>query len=267
MFVYVHQSTRKAGARVHLLRRNPYLPHPVVRLLQHAGRRATLPLIAAVLVVVVLIVVLGREAGHHVAAIERWIVALGPTGLVVFVGLLVVGTSILIPESLFGIAAGAVFGVWPGFVTVLTGNLIAASLQYVLARRLLKGRIQQMLSSRPQLAAVQRAVLQDELRLQLLLRLTPLSAASLSYVFGAAGVRFAGFLFACLAMTPHLLMEIYLGYAGQHLTRVSGSTRPHSFAHEAMAFAGVLITAVVVLVVSRIARKTIERTLNSSTTP
>jgi uncharacterized membrane protein YdjX (TVP38/TMEM64 family) len=243
------------------------MPHPVVRLVQRAGKRATLPLIAVAVVVLILIVVLGREAGHHVAAIERWILALGPAGLAVFVGLLAVGTSILIPESLFGIAAGALFGVWPGFVTVLTGNLIAASLQYVLARRLLKGRIQQVLSSRPQLAAVQRAVLQDELRLQALLRLTPLNAASLSYVFGAAGVRFAGFLLACLGMIPHLLMEVYLGYAGQHLTRVSGSTRPHSFVHEAVTFGGVLITAIVVLVVSRIARKTIERTLNSSTTP
>ena len=243
------------------------MDHPVERLVERAGKRATLPLIVVAAVVVVLIVLLGREAGHHIAAMERWIVALGPTGLAVFVGLLVVGTSVLIPESLFGIAAGVVFGVWPGFVAVLTGNLLAATLQYVLARRLLRNRIQRALASRPQLAAVQRAVLQDEIRLQLLLRLTPLNAASLSYVFGAAGVRFAGFLFACVGLVPHLLMEVYLGHAGQHLTRLSGSTRPHSFVHEAVAFSGVLITAVVVLVVSRIARKTIERTLSSSTKP
>ncbi len=212
---------------------------------------------------VILIVVLGREAGHHVGAIERWIVALGPEGLAVFVVFLVVGTSVLIPESLFGIAAGAVFGVWPGFVVVLVGNVIAASLQYVLARRLLRNRIQQALSSRPQLAAVQRAVLQDEIRLQLLLRLTPLNAASLSYVFGAAGVRFAGFLFACVGLLPHLLMEVYLGHVGQHLTHISAGTRPHPFAHEAVTFGGLLISAIVVFVVARIARKAIERTLRT----
>ena len=237
---------------------------PVNRLLRRAGRRATLPFIAVAVVVVVLIVVLGREAGHHVAEIERWIVALGPIGLAVFVGLLVLGTSVLIPESLFAITAGAVFGVWPGFVTVLVGNLLAASLQYVLARRLLRERIQRTLSSRPQLAAVQRAVLQDETRLQLLLRLTPLNAASLSYVFGAAGVRFAGFLLACVGLIPHLLMEVYLGHAGQRLTHVVAGARSHSFAHEAVTFGGLLITAIVVFVVSRIARKTIARTLDNS---
>jgi uncharacterized membrane protein YdjX (TVP38/TMEM64 family) len=237
---------------------------PVNRLLRRAGRRATLPFIAVAAVVIVLIVLLGREAGHHVGEIERWIVALGPIGLAVFVGLLVLGTSVLIPESLFAITAGAVFGIWPGFVTVLVGNVLAASLQYVLARRLLRERIQRTLSSRPQLAAVQRAVLQDETRLQLLLRLTPLNAASLSYVFGAAGVRFAGFLLACVGLIPHLLMEVYLGHAGQRLTHVAAGTRSHSFAHEAVTFGGLLVTAIVVFIVSRIARKAIERTLGNS---
>ena len=231
---------------------------PLDHLVRRAGKRAVLPFIAVAVVVVALIVLLGREAGHHVAAIERWIAALGPTGRVVFVGLFVVGTSVLIPESLFAIGAGAVFGLWPGLVTVFVGNALAATLQYVLARRLLRDRIQRLLSSRPQLAAAQRAVAQDEIRLQLLLRLTPLNAASLSYVFGAAGVRFAGFLFACIGLIPHVMMEVYLGHAGQQLTRISGR-RHHSLTHIAVTFGGLLIIAIVVIIVSRIARKTIQR--------
>jgi uncharacterized membrane protein YdjX (TVP38/TMEM64 family) len=146
-------------------------------------------------------------------------------------------------------------------VTVLVANGLAAMLQYALARRLLRDRIQRLLSSRPQLAAVQRAVLQDEIRLQLLLRLTPLNAASLSYVFGTAGVRFGGFLLACVGLVPHVLMEVYLGHAGQQLTRLGGGTRPHSLLHEGVTFGGLLITAIVVFIVSRIARRTIERTI------
>ncbi len=227
----------------------------------------TLPIIAVGAVVVILLILLGREAGHHVAAIENWIADLGPAGRVVFVGLLVLGTSVLLPESLFGIAAGALFGVRSGFLIVMVGNVLAASLQYVLARRLLRGRIQNMLSSRPQLAAVQRAVLKDETRLQLLLRLTPLNPASLSYVFGAAGVRFFGFLFACIGLIPHLLMEVYLGRAGRHLTRMTGETAPHhSFLHEALTFGGLLVSAVVVFIVSRIARNAIERVLATKET-
>ena len=238
----------------------------VDRLVARAGWHATLPFIAVAALVVVLIVLLGREAGHHVAEIERWIADLGPAGRVVFVGLMVLGTSLLIPESLFAVAAGALFGVGSGFLTVIVGNVLAAIVQYALARRLLRGFIQRMLSSRPHLAAVQRAVLQDETRLQLLLRLTPLNAASLSYVFGAAGVRFSGFLLACAGLAPHLLMEVYLGHAGQHLTRMSAGTMSHSLVREAVTFGGLFVSAIVVFIVSRIARKTIERTLATKET-
>ncbi len=239
----------------------------VARLLARAGSRATLPIIAVGAVVVILLILLGREAEHHVAAIENWITDLGAAGRVVFVGLLVLGTSVLIPESLFGIAAGALFGVRSGFLIVLVGNVLAASFQYVLARRLLRGRIQNMLSSRPQLAAVQHAVLKDETRLQLLMRLTPLNPASLSYAFGAAGVRFFGFLFACIGLIPHLLMEVYLGRTGRHLTRVTGEAAPHhSLLHEALTFGGLLVSAVVVLIVSKIARNAIERVLATKET-
>src|SRR4051794_30673570 len=197
----------------------------------------------------------------HVLEIERWIADLGPAGPAIFIGLLVVSTSILIPEALFAIAAGALFGLDWGFLIVVVGNLIAATIQYALARSFLHDRIQRMLASRPQLAAIQRAVLKDEVRLQLLLRLTPLNPASLSYVFGAAGVRFPAFLFACIGLAPHLLIEVYLGHAGQHLTRMTTGVAPHSFAHKAITVAGLVISAVVVLIISRIARKSIQEVL------
>jgi uncharacterized membrane protein YdjX (TVP38/TMEM64 family) len=198
----------------------------------------------------------------HVLQIERWIADLGPAGPALLIGLLVVGTSILIPEALFAIAAGALFGLDRGFLIVVVGNLLAASVQYGLARSFLHDRIQRSLASRPQLMAIQRAVLRDELRLQLLLRLTPLNAASLSYVFAAAGVRFASFLFACIGMAPHLLIEVYLGHAGQHLTRMSaGVAHHHSMAQKAITIGGLVISAAVVLIISRIARKSIQQVL------
>ena len=198
---------------------------------------------------------------EYVAEIERWIADLGPAGPAIFIGVLVVGTSILIPEALFAVAAGALFGLDRAFLIVVVANLLAATLQYGLARSFLHDRIQRRLASRPQLAAIQRAVLRDEIRLQLLLRLTPLNPASLSYVFGAAGVRFPAFLFACIGLAPHLLIEVYLGHAGQHLTRLSTGVATHSFAHKAITVSGLVISAVVVLIISRIARKSIQEVL------
>ena len=65
------------------------------------------------------------------------------------------------------------------------------------------------------------AVARSELKINMLLRLTPLNPATVSYILGATGVRFPGFLLACLALTPHLLIEVYFGFAGKHLARIS----------------------------------------------
>ena len=72
---------------------------------------------------------------------------------------------------------------------VVAGGLLASALQFTFARRLLRARIERTLAAKPSLAAIQPAVTQDELRLQLLLRLTPLNPATIRYLLGAAGVR------------------------------------------------------------------------------
>lgn len=230
-------------------------------LLARATSRAALPFVVGAAVLVVAILLLGREIVHHLASIESWIADSGQWGRVAFVGLLILCTSVLVPESLFGIAAGALFGVTEGVITLAVGNLLAAAVQYALARWLLRARIEPALASRPQLAAIERAVRSDEIRLQALLRLTPLNPTTMSYVFGAAGVRFSGFMLACLALLPHLFIETYIGHAGKHLARIGGSSS-HTFnLHDAVTIGGLVVSVVVVIAVSRIARTAVSRAM------
>jgi len=56
-------------------------------------------------------------------------------------------------------------------------------------------------------------VQQKQFQLQVLVRLTPLSPTATNYVLGAAGVRFAGFIAACVALVPTLCLEVYFRYA------------------------------------------------------
>ena len=89
----------------------------------------------------------------------------------------------------------------------------------------------------------------------MLLRLTPLNPASTSYVLGAAGVRFAGFLLASLATFPHLLLEVYLGFGGKHVARIAGRSTDAGLIHEAIVIGGLAVTAIVIVLVSRAAHK------------
>jgi uncharacterized membrane protein YdjX (TVP38/TMEM64 family) len=177
---------------------------------------------ASVLLLVVVALVAGKAVDRHIAEIEAWIADLGNWGVVVFIAFFVATTSALFPESILAIMAGALFGFRSGLAIVLAGNLIAAPLQYALSRWVLHTRIARVLAGRPRLAEVQAAGRRNELGVQLLLRLAPLNPATVSYVLGAAGTRFPGFLLACVGLVPHLAAEVYLGYAGKHLVHVAG---------------------------------------------
>jgi uncharacterized membrane protein YdjX (TVP38/TMEM64 family) len=227
------------------------------RLLARAHSRAALPYLGMAVLLGIAIVVAGDEIEHHLNAIEAWIAALGPWSVLAFIGLFVLAASVLIPDTVLSIMAGALFGLGWGMVAVVAGSLLAASLQYALSRGILRTMIDRTLAARPSLVAIQRAVRRDEVRLQALLRLTPLNPATISYALGAAGVRFQGFLVACLALVPNLALEVYFGYAGKHVARMAGRQAGAVRLHDITVIGGLAVTIVVMVLVSRLARKAV----------
>lgn len=203
------------------------------------------------------VIVAGDDLVRHIAIIEAWIGRLGPWGIVAFAALFVVATSLLVPETILSIMAGALFGLVGGLGAVIAGTLLAASLQYVLSRWLLRESIAKALASRPSLLAIQRAVVKNELKLQALLRLTPLNPATISYMLGAAGVRFATFLLACLALIPNVVIEVYFGYAGRHAAHMAGRDKAEIYLHDFIVFSGLAVTLIVVISVARMAHKAV----------
>lgn len=96
--------------------------------------RVVLTYVVMGLLLAAAIIVAGDELVLHIVAIESWIGRLGPWGIVAFAALFVSSTSLLVPETVLSIMAGALFGLVGGLVAVVAGTLIAATLQYVLAR-------------------------------------------------------------------------------------------------------------------------------------
>jgi uncharacterized membrane protein YdjX (TVP38/TMEM64 family) len=229
----------------------------VRRFLVHAYSRVMVPYMAVGLLLVVAVVVGGREIEHHIHAIESWITELGPWGVLAFVGLFTLMTSFLLPDTILCIIAGTLFGLGWGIGAVLGGSLLAGAIQYALSRRLLQARIQRMLSAKPTPAAIQRAIIHDEFRLQVLLRLTPLNPATISYLLGAAGVRFSGFMIACLALTPNLVIEVYFGHVGKQVVQLAGSSARTARLHDLVIIGGFIVCVAVMFFVSKMARKAI----------
>jgi uncharacterized membrane protein YdjX (TVP38/TMEM64 family) len=238
----------------------------VRRFLARAYSRAALPYLVVGLLLIVAIVAGGREIEHHISAIESWITKLGPWGVLAFIGLFALATSVLLPDTVLCIIAGALFGLGWGVPAVLGGSILAAAIQFALAHQLLRERIQRALAARPSLAAIQRAVSRNEFRLQALLRLTPLNPATISYLLGAAGVRFSGFMIACLALTPNLVIEVYFGHVGKHAARLASSDARTAHLHDLAIIGGLAVCVAVMVLVSRMARKAVTQAVSETDT-
>lgn len=235
----------------------PEAGNRVRRLMARAYSRAALPYLGVGLLLIVAVVVGGREIVHHINAIESWITALGPWGVLAFIGFFTLTTSFLLPDTVLCIIAGAIFGLGWGIAAVLAGSLLAGAIQFALSRKLLRARILRTLAAKPSLAAIQRAVSLDEFRLQVLLRLTPLNPATINYLLGAAGVRFSGFLIACLALTPNLAIEVYFGHVGKQAARLVGSDARTAHLHDLAIIGGLAVCVAVMVLVSKMARKAV----------
>lgn len=243
---------------------DPLLPDESSRRLLKRELREVVALAVAVVLIIAAVVFLGHEAERHLQGIETWIAQLGPWGMVAFVVILVLATTVLVPESLFAVVAGALFGLAWGIGLMVIGNLLAAALQYALARRWLHGPIQRALQGRPLLHAIQRAVIRDELRLQLLLRLTPLNPALVSYLLGAAGVRFAGFMLASLLLAAHFSIEVYIGHTGRQLVSAGFAPGQGGWRHEVLIYAGAALGLAAIVLVSRAAHRAVVRAIAES---
>jgi uncharacterized membrane protein YdjX (TVP38/TMEM64 family) len=205
-------------------------------------------------VLVVLAVWLGRDFGHHLPEVEKWIGSHGPVGWLVFIAALVVLTSVFFPDTVFAIIAGVLFGVAGGTALVVVGSLLTATVNFGVSRLFLRDTVRGWLGRSPKLAAIERAVNREGLRFQFLLRLTPINPVTISYVLGATNTRFATFITACLGLIPVLFVEVYFGYVAKHVAKVSGQVSEHSTMHTALTIAGLVVSIALLVYVTRLAR-------------
>lgn len=217
--------------------------------------------------VIAIMAYLGSYLTANAGAIESWFVGLGYWNIVVFATLFVVLTSFLLPESIFSVTAGAVFGFKLGIAVIMLSMVAACVVQYFVAKGLFKERIAAMLAKNPKLLAIQNAVIEDEFRLQLMLRLTPLNPAIISYMFGAAGVKIKGFIICCFAMLPLLCVEVYLGVLGKKAVTAAGldsTSSAETTIENTIVIVGLVISIVVIYIISKKARAIVDKATSVS---
>ena len=164
--------------------------------------------------------------GHHLARwlpqFERLVESLGPWGPVVFCVSVVVLEPFLVPDTLFGVAAGVAFGLVAGTAYYFSAVYVMCLGVHWLGRHWLKARVLRLIAARPRLRAMVLDAPQRGVRFTFLARLVPINAALLSYALGAAGVPLRAAVVGNLGMFTHMLPTVYFGAAAVHMTRMAG---------------------------------------------
>lgn len=204
--------------------------------------------------------VAASHAGGDILDLFARLRRLGLFGCVVFVlAQTAVAMAGVLPASLLGLAAGAVYGVPLGFALSAIGVLAGAAGTFGVARSALRGAVLRLLARNGRFTGrftrIDDAVAGDGWRLVLLMRISPVMPFSLtSFALGLSGVGPRDYMLGTLASLPALLLYTVLGALG---------VRDIGHASPGLAFAllaiGILATGLLTVRVGRLVAGALRR--------
>lgn len=151
-----------------------------------------------------------------VAEIRDRVTAAGPMGPVVFAGLYVVATLLVLPKNVLTAGAGAVFGLAAGVGLVWVAAMVGAAAAFWLGRLLGREGVSRLAGHH--LARLDALVLRHGVLAVLVLRLVPLVPfTAVNYGSGVTAVPFAAYLLAtAVGIVPGTVAYVALGaYGGE----------------------------------------------------
>jgi uncharacterized membrane protein YdjX (TVP38/TMEM64 family) len=90
--------------------------------------------------VIITIVLFGRYLGTEIKMMETRIAGLGVWSPIVFVIIVIILTSMFVPDTLLAVAAGVLFGLFWGTFLIVIGAIITSTMNYLVARKLFRVR-------------------------------------------------------------------------------------------------------------------------------
>jgi uncharacterized membrane protein YdjX (TVP38/TMEM64 family) len=231
-------------------------------------KRSTALRIGIVALVLIALVLLGRQVSTYLPRLTAAVDGLGLWGPVVFIAAYALACVAFVPASLLTLGAGALFGVLHGTIFVLIGATLGALGAFLIARYLARDWVMQRVSRDPRFAAIDRAIAEQGRKVVFLLRLSPVIPFNvLNYALGLTKVRITDFLIASVGMIPGTLLYVYTGNLASVVADATNSAAPaRGPAFYAVLTLGLVATAAVTVLVTRIAKKALTDATNRSAT-
>jgi uncharacterized membrane protein YdjX (TVP38/TMEM64 family) len=215
----------------------------------------------ALLIVLALFWLRSLALADWVAAFGKRIQELGIVGLLVYALVYALATILLLPGSVLTLAAGAAFGLLPGFGSVWVGASVGAALSFLVSRHLARRRVEKWMQSKPRFAAVDRAVGREGWKIVLLTRLSPIFPFNFqNYAYGLTQIPFWHYtLSSVVGILPGTFLYVYLGAVGRSGLEAAAGGGEIETLRLILQVVGLVATAVVTVYIARIATKALKK--------
>lgn len=193
----------------------------------------------------------------HIRATQLWIAGQGARGAALYPAFYALCNVLLLPGGILSVGGGFCFGLWWGFLLVLTGNVLGAGIAFCLSRFIGRKWFERKVLHRPRWAALDRAIEREGWKIIVLSQIHPLFPTSLiNYLYGITRIRFwECMLWVAVGQAPGLFLYVYLGTLAQLGIKLwSGENNPAMIEYFKWG-GGLLLTVVVTTALGRLALK------------
>jgi len=144
---------------------------------------------------------------------QAYVRGAGAIGYVVYALVYAVCVVFFVPASILTLGAGAIFGLAAGTIVVIFGATLGATVAFLLARTILRKRIEKMTEGNAKFAALDKAITREGAKIVLLVRLSPVFPFTyINYAFGLTGVRLSSYVWTTLVgIAPATFAYVYIG--------------------------------------------------------
>lgn len=225
-----------------------------------APQKSGLPVVKIVVAVAVLaafiVAVKLLPTDEWLRSLQDYVKGLGAVGWIVYALVYALCCVLFVPASLLTLGAGVIFGLVEGTIVVVIGATLGAVASFLLARTVMRSKIEGMTAGNEKFRALDRAIGKEGAKIVFLIRLSPLFPFTyINYGFGLTGVRTLPYALATLVgIIPGTFAFVYIGSL---LATAAGDA---TTTQKAIQIAGLAITIVVTILVTKIARSAMKKT-------
>jgi len=214
--------------------------------------------------IIVIILVLAAQYLHIQELLMKslgWVGELGPSGPLLFTGIYILACVLFIPGSILTLGAGIIFGVVKGSIIVSIAATLGATCAFLVGRYLARDWVAKRIEGSPKFKAIDEAVAKEGWKIVGLVRLSPIFPFNLlNYAFGLTRVSLQHYFFASwIGMLPGTVMYVYIGSLAGDLAKIGAGGRIRTPAEWALYVVGLIATIIVTILVTRLARRALEK--------